>query len=48
MEFIAAEHTKKNTLIRAMRSAPDPAARAEYDALVAATGGCGLALAARI
>jgi SAM-dependent methyltransferase len=48
MEFIAAEHTKKNTLIRAMRSAPDPAARAEYDALVAATGGCGLALAARV
>jgi SAM-dependent methyltransferase len=48
MEFIAAEHSKKNTLLRAMRGAPDPAARAEYDALVAATGGSGLALAARL
>jgi hypothetical protein len=46
MEFIAAEHTKKNTLIRALRrDSPDPAARAEYDALVAATGGVGIALA---
>lgn len=48
LQFIAAEHTQKNTLLRAMRGAPDPAARAEYDALVAATGGRGLALAARI
>jgi SAM-dependent methyltransferase len=49
MEFIAAEHTKKNTLLRAIRTGvPDPAARAEYDALVAATGGRGLTLAARL
>lgn len=48
MEFIAAEHTQKNTLLRAVRAEPDPAARAEYDALVAATGGGGLALAARL
>lgn len=49
MEFIASEHTKKNTLLRAIhRGASDPAARAEYEALVAATGGCGLALASRI
>ncbi|MBS1122033.1 MAG: hypothetical protein H6Q90_4261 [Deltaproteobacteria bacterium] len=48
MEFITPEHTKKNTLIRAVRSAPDPGARAEYEALVAATGGCGLQLASRV
>jgi SAM-dependent methyltransferase len=49
MEFIAPEHTAKNTLLRAQRrGAPDPAARAAYEALVAATGGAGLALAARI
>jgi SAM-dependent methyltransferase len=48
LEFIAAEHTQKNTLLRAVRGDPDPAARAEYDALVAATGGSGLALAARL
>jgi len=49
MEFIAAEHTKKNTLLRAIRRGPpDPAFRAEYDALVAATGGRGLSLAARL
>ncbi len=48
IEFIAAEHTRKNTLLRAVRREPDPAARAEYDALVAATGGRGLALAARL
>ncbi|MCW5804242.1 MAG: SAM-dependent methyltransferase [Deltaproteobacteria bacterium] len=48
MEFIADAHTKKNTLIRAVRATPDPSARAEYDALVGATGGCGLALADRI
>jgi len=48
LEFIAAEHTKKNTLLRAVRDAPDPGARAEYEALVAATGGAGLALAARL
>lgn len=46
LEFIAPAHTKKNTLIRALRrGAPDAAARAEYDALVAATGGVGIALA---
>jgi SAM-dependent methyltransferase len=48
MEFIAPEHTKKNTLLRAIRGAADPAARAEHDALVAATGGCELALANRV
>jgi SAM-dependent methyltransferase len=59
MEFIADAHTKKNTLIRAVRAAPDrsgrqepakpdPQARAEYDALVAATGGRGIALADRL
>ncbi|HWO26400.1 MAG TPA: SAM-dependent methyltransferase [Kofleriaceae bacterium] len=48
MEFIAATHTQKNTLLRAVRGDPDPAARAEYEALVAATGGRGLALAARL
>ena len=61
MEFIAPEHTKKNTLLRAVRTPAsrqasqypggatiDPHARAEYDALVAATGGCGLRLASRL
>jgi hypothetical protein len=49
MEFITAEHTKKNTLLRAIRNGvPDPAARAEYDALVVATGGRGLTLATRL
>lgn len=48
LELVASEHTKKNTLIRATRTAPDPAALAEYEALVAATGGAGLALASRI
>lgn len=49
MEFVPVEHTRKNTLIRALhRGAPDAAARAEYEALVAGTGGVGLALAARL
>ena len=48
LEFVEAEHTQKNTLLRALRGEADPAARAEYDALVAATGGRGLALAARL
>jgi len=49
MEFVPSEHTRKNTLIRAIkRSAGDPAAGAAYDALRAATGGAGLALAARL
>jgi hypothetical protein len=49
VEFVPAEHTRKNTLIRAMRrGGPDVTARAEYDALVTATGGVGLGLAARL
>jgi hypothetical protein len=55
MEFIAAEHTKKNTLIRAIREAdtnaaytPAAAAASAYAALVTATGGCGLRLADRL
>ena len=48
MEFIAPEHTKKNTLLRAIRDEPDPDARAQHDALVAATGGCALDLASRV
>jgi SAM-dependent methyltransferase len=47
-EFVGAEHTAKNTLLYARRGAPDPAARDEYDALVAATGACGLDLAGRV
>jgi SAM-dependent methyltransferase len=49
MEFVPAEHTRKNTLIRAIkRSAGDPAALAAYEALRAATGGAGIALAAHL
>jgi hypothetical protein len=49
MEFIAAEHTKKNTLIRAIhKRTHDAKARADYEALVAATGGVGIALADRL
>jgi SAM-dependent methyltransferase len=49
MEFVPAEHTRKNTLIRAIRrGAPSPEARAEYEALREATGGAGLALATRV
>ncbi|MCB9558885.1 MAG: SAM-dependent methyltransferase [Kofleriaceae bacterium] len=64
IEFVPAEHTRKNTLIRATRAgapaaapaadgegarpAAAAAARAEYEALVAATGGVGLALASRL
>jgi hypothetical protein len=49
MEFVPSEHTRKNTLIRAIaRGTPGEAARAEYEALRAATGGAGLALADRI
>ena len=47
MEFVPSEHTRKNTLIRAIRRADgavDPAARAQYDELVRATGGAGIAL----
>jgi len=49
VEFVPGEHTRKNTLIRSVRSgAPDAAARAEYLALRDATGGVGLALADRL
>jgi len=49
VEFVPVEHTRKNTLIRAMkRRDDDPAARAQYEAMVQATGGVGLALAARL
>jgi SAM-dependent methyltransferase len=49
MELVPAEHTSKNTLIRAIkRSSGDPAARAAYEALCAATGGAGIALAERL
>jgi len=49
MEFVPSEHTRKNTLIRAIRhGAPDAAARAEYDALREATGGVGIRLADRL
>lgn len=47
-ELVGHEHTKKNTLIRAVRATPDVTARAAYGALVDATGGCGLQLAARL
>lgn len=46
MEFVPAEHTRKNTLIRAIRRGdPDPTARAAYDALRDATGGVDIRLA---
>jgi SAM-dependent methyltransferase len=49
MEFVPAEHTRKNTLIRAIRrGAPDPAVWAEYEALRDATGGIGIRLAERL
>lgn len=49
MEFVPAEHTRKNTLIRAIkRTTGDPDARAAYEALRTATGGAGIALAARL
>jgi len=49
-EFVPSEHTRKNTLIRAMKhgAGPDPAARAAYDALKQATGGAGLGLEHRL
>ena len=49
-EFIPAEHSRKNTLLRATRAAatPDADAARQYRALVEATGGVGLALAARL
>ena len=49
MELVPSEHTRKNTLIRAIRrSRGDADARAAYEALRAATGGAGIALAARL
>ncbi|HEU0029869.1 MAG TPA: methyltransferase [Kofleriaceae bacterium] len=46
IEFVPAEHTRKNTLIRALRTGPpDPAARADYEALRDATGGLDIRLA---
>jgi SAM-dependent methyltransferase len=50
LEFVPAEHTPKNTMIRAVkRGGGDPALdRAAYEALRDATGGAGLALAARL
>ena len=49
IEFIGSEHTKKNTLIRAMKRADsDDAARREYETLVRATGGIGLRLEQRL
>jgi protein-L-isoaspartate O-methyltransferase len=46
MEFVPAEHTRKNTLIVACRRGPpDPAARRAYEALRDATGGADIKLA---
>lgn len=48
MEFVPAEHTRKNTLIRAIRTGvPDPRAAAAYLALRDATGGVDITLARR-
>jgi SAM-dependent methyltransferase len=48
MEFVPAEHTRKNTLIRAIRSgATNPEAAAAYRALRDATGGVDIELARR-
>lgn len=52
IEFVPAEHTRKNTLIRAIKRAAGArdgvAALAAYDALRTATGGAGIGLAARL
>jgi len=46
LEFVPAEHTRKNTLIRAIRhGVPDPRGRAGYEALRDATGGVDITLA---
>jgi SAM-dependent methyltransferase len=46
MEFVPAEHTPKNTLIRAVRDGPpDPGSLSGYHALVAALGGAEIRLA---
>ncbi len=47
IEFVPAEHTRKNTLIRAIRhGTPAPSARAAYEALRDATGGIDIRLGA--
>jgi hypothetical protein len=41
VQFVASEHTPRDTMLRAVRAedaAPDPAVRAEYEALVAQWG----------
>lgn len=49
LELVPTEHTPKNLMLRAMnRRTPDEAARAEYEALRAATGGVGIALEDRL
>ncbi len=48
LEFVPHEHTRKNTLLRATRDRADPEAARQYAALVATTGGVGLALARRL
>jgi SAM-dependent methyltransferase len=49
MEFVPAEHTRKNTLLRAIRSGePDPRAAGAYRALRDATGGVDITLAQRL
>jgi hypothetical protein len=49
MEFVPAEHTRKNTLIRAIkRGGGDSGARAAYEALRDATGGVDIRLAQRV
>lgn len=48
LEFVPAAHTRKNTLIRAIRQGdPDPRGRAAYEALRDATGGVDITLARR-
>ena len=54
IEFVPSQHTRKNTLIKAVRESdtavswrqPDPGALADYRALVVATGGADIALGA--
>ncbi len=49
LELVPTEHTPKNLMLRAMnRHAPDPSARAEYEALRVTTGGAGIGLARRL
>ncbi|MCB9604678.1 MAG: SAM-dependent methyltransferase [Sandaracinus sp.] len=49
LELVPTEHSPKNLMLRAMnRHAPDDAARREYEALRAATGGVGIGLEERL